>query len=252
MPEPGCVCTLRKSGSGTADGGFSPPETVELGYRTAALSRVRVSSAPVPPNRAARNEAKRKLVSFLWMIYTGRDVEKMRPHSLVLRADPLGKPFLVLDGEEGPAVSFTYSPGRLWACIAPGLENIGIDVASAEEFQNGYPDERVFARNELTEGLARDVGGRAEAAALLWSVKEAAVKALGCGFHLVSPREVTVVPSGEQEPRRVFSVGLADRARGRLGMEMSADMEIVTHRRHGLWMSVAASFEHMRGRSISG
>ena len=37
----------------------------------------------------------------------------------------------------------------------------------------------------------------AKASALLWSVKEAVVKALGCAFHLVDPLQITVYPSAE-------------------------------------------------------
>lgn len=238
-----------------ATGECSPPASVRFRDRSGGKICAWISSASPASNRAAREHAKGTLVSFLWshttkMLYTGLEAQEMRSHAPVLGTDRLGKPYLLVHARTGPAVSFTYGPGMLWGCMAHGTGNVGIDVAWAGEFESGYPYDRVFAPEELTEGLARDVGGKAEAAALLWSAKEAAVKALGCGFHLVSPREIILVPGEKKIPARGFGLDLAGRARRRLGIEGTGEMEIVTCWQRGLWLSVAASLQHMQSRAV--
>jgi len=47
------------------------------------------------------------------------------------------------------------------------------------------PFSRVFHAQELQHALRLAGGDLEKASALLWSIKEAVVKALGCGFHLV-------------------------------------------------------------------
>jgi phosphopantetheinyl transferase len=61
-----------------------------------------------------------------------------------------------------------------------------------EEFQSPYPHARVFRFEELEQVRGLCVGGLQDRAAMLWSVKEAAVKALGCGFNFLDPLEVEV------------------------------------------------------------
>jgi phosphopantetheinyl transferase len=69
---------------------------------------------------------------------------------------------------------------------------VGLDVTVPDEFREGYPYERAFGIRELEKAQRRISGGAACAAALIWAGKEAAVKALGCGFHLVDPRSVEI------------------------------------------------------------
>ena len=67
---------------------------------------------------------------------------------------------------------------------------IGIDAAEADEFKCPYPFYRAFGKDEFNGVTDLCDGNQAEAAALLWSIKEAAVKAIGCGFHLLDPLEI--------------------------------------------------------------
>jgi len=109
----------------------------------------------------------------------------------------LGKPRLLLGKYEGPAISFSEGGGRIWAALCGDESGIGIDVAGHDEFKREYPFDRVFHPQELQHALRLARGELEKALALLWSVKEAAAKALGSGFHLVDPRQITVHPSEE-------------------------------------------------------
>jgi hypothetical protein len=67
-------------------------------------------------------------------------------------------------------------------------------VAGTDEFQKEYPFHRVFNDQELQHAMRLAGGELASASALLWSIKEAVVKALGCAFHLVAPLQINVCP----------------------------------------------------------
>ncbi|MCJ7543660.1 MAG: 4'-phosphopantetheinyl transferase superfamily protein, partial [Phycisphaerae bacterium] len=79
-----------------------------------------------------------------------------------------------------------------------------------------------------------------KAAALLWSVKEAVAKALGCAFHLVNPRDIHVDPSAVEEGGPAFSVRLSGKA---LECFPVIDYRLITVRslpQAGAWLSIAA------------
>jgi phosphopantetheinyl transferase (holo-ACP synthase) len=112
------------------------------------------------------------------------------PEPLILETTSLGQPRLLLGGRPGPAVSFSQADGHLWAALT-STGQVGVDVALRREFEASYPLTRAFRAAEID--WARSLaGGAAGAAALLWAVKEAAVKALGVGFHLLDPLDVEV------------------------------------------------------------
>lgn len=108
-----------------------------------------------------------------------------------LKKDCLGRPFLSWPDASAPAISFSHANGRMWACLG-WAAGIGIDVAYPEEFDDPYPFARIFRREELDQVRGLCGGGVRDGAALLWAVKEADVKALGCGFNLFDPLEVEV------------------------------------------------------------
>ena len=108
---------------------------------------------------------------------------------------PLGRPHLLLGEYRGPAISFSEGGGNVWAALCGDQSDIGIDVAEADEFQKEYPFHRVFNDQELRHALRLAGGELGSASALLWSIKEAVVKALGCAFHLVDPLQINVYPS---------------------------------------------------------
>ena len=102
---------------------------------------------------------------------------------------PLGQPLLHLRKNVGPHVSFTYDENQIWASIST-QGHVGIDVASPVEFMGYYPYARAFrgAEFRLAKGFCEGYPQRA--AALLWSLKEATVKAFGCGFNLMAPLDI--------------------------------------------------------------
>lgn len=104
--------------------------------------------------------------------------------------DGIGRPELILGGARSFPVSFSYSGRRLWAAMTDSPSSVGIDAARADEFPMGYPFARAFRDEELMPAMLLIPGGIDTAAAVLWSAKEAAVKALGCGFHLLDPLEI--------------------------------------------------------------
>jgi phosphopantetheinyl transferase len=82
-------------------------------------------------------------------------------------------------------------------------------------------------------------GDLQKASALLWSIKEATVKALGCAFHLVDPRQVRVNPStAEKDGWHTFTACLSGKALERF--PMAGRCIWVRSRALGqMWLSVA-------------
>jgi hypothetical protein len=146
--------------------------------------------------------AKERLVQRLLVGLPAHDTDgASRP--LTLETTTLGQPHLLLGGKPGPAVSFSQSGGCLWAALAP-VGQVGVDAALPSEFEAGYPLSRVFRPAELDWARPLCGGDSASAAALLWALKEAAVKALGVGFHLLDPLAIEAFsPSPWQEGWRV-------------------------------------------------
>jgi phosphopantetheinyl transferase len=119
--------------------------------------------------------------------------------NFTLGTTSLGQPRLLVDGRPGPPISFSWCAGRLFAVLGTPDNRIGLDAASPEEFTGAYPYERVFNPAEWQAALPLTGGDREEAAALLWSAKEAVVKALGCGYHYFGPRQVRLEFQGLEE-----------------------------------------------------
>ena len=112
-------------------------------------------------------------------------------NAFTLHKTPLGGPYLLLGDQLGPALSFSREGGRLWAAMG-SHRSVGIDVADPKEFTGSYPFRRAFRPEELTCARALGHKDTARAAALIWSLKEAAVKATGTGFNCYDPLEVRV------------------------------------------------------------
>ena len=150
----------------------------------------------------------------------------------------LGKPHLLLGEYRGPAISFSEGGGKVWAALCGDEFDIGIDVAGTDEFQKEYPFHRVFHPQELQHTLRLAGGDLEKASALLWSIKEAVVKALGCAFHLVDPRHITGYPSVGGDGGYTFPVGLSGKALVRFPM---AGRSLWVHSlpRRNMWLSIA-------------
>ena len=159
----------------------------------------------------------------------------------------LGRPHLLLGEDRGPAISFSEGGGKVWAALCGDESDIGIDVAGTNEFQKEYPFHRVFHTRELQHALRLAGGDLEKASALLWSIKEAVVKALGCAFHLVDPRQITVYPSTEvgaegsagENGGYNFPVGLSGKALSRFPISASRSIWVRSLPQRKMWLSIA-------------
>jgi len=151
--------------------------------------------------------AKERLVRRLLASLPGRETNgavQPSPGTMSLELTALGQPRLFLGGQPGPAVSFSQAAGRIYAAITC-TGQVGVDAAMPAEFEAGYPMARAFRSAELDWAKSLSGGATAGAAALLWALKEAAVKALGVGFHFLDPLAVEVLsPSPWQGGIRVW------------------------------------------------
>lgn len=210
--------------------------------------------ASVPGNSATsaggvprRTENRRRLITILWEhlrekenpLWKRPDFSNRPALPIRLDHDPLGRPHLLLGEHRGPAISFSTSGEEVWAALCGDESDIGIDVARSAEFKEGYPVHRVFHVQELHQALGLTGGDLAKAAALLWSIKEAVAKALGCAFHLVAPRDIHIDPSAVEDGGPTFSVRLSGKA---LVCFPMADRRPITVRslpQAGTWLSIA-------------
>jgi phosphopantetheinyl transferase (holo-ACP synthase) len=174
----------------------------------------------------------------LWDDYRASDRE-----SLQVVSGPLGRPDLQVGGYQGPTISFSEGGGKVWAALSGDRSDIGIDVAGADEFPGDYPVHRVFHPEELRHALSLADGNRAHACALLWSVKEAFVKALGCAFHFVNPLQVKVSPAALELPGPdggyAFAVGLSAKSHAHLPPSASRQVSVSSRPLSQLWLSIA-------------
>jgi hypothetical protein len=153
---------------------------------------------------------------------------------------PLGRPNLLLGGYQGPAISFSEGGGKVWAALCGDRPDIGIDVAGADEFRKEYPFHRVFNDQELQHALRLAAGESGSASALLWSIKEAVVKALGCAFHLVDPLHVNVYPSVTGgDGGYIFPVGLSRKALMRSPVVYGRSIWVRSLPHAKMWVSIA-------------
>lgn len=153
--------------------------------------------------------------------------------------DPLGRPHLRLGENRGPAISFSEGGGKTWAALYGDDSDIGIDVAETDEFQGEYPVHRVFHGPELHHALRLAGGDLAKASALLWSVKEAVAKALGCAFHFVEPRQINVYPAVDRDGGYTFPVGLSGKALVRFPLNPGRSIWARSLPQAKMWLSIA-------------
>lgn len=211
--------------------------------------------ASVPENPATsdgcvtrRTENRRRLVTLLWEHLRAKESPLgKRPHfshqaALPIRLvhDTLGRPHLLLGEHRGPAISFSTAGEEVWAALCGDESEIGIDVAGSADFQEGYPVHRVFHGQELHQAMELAGGDLAKAAALLWSIKEAVAKALGCAFHLVAPRDIHVDPSSGEGGGFAFSVRLSGNALVRYPMAGRRSITVRSLPGAETWLSIAA------------
>ena len=193
-------------------------------------------------------EIKHRLVSTLWdhLLEMGnprwKSCQSSRRTALPIHvvSGLLGRPRLRLGKSSGPAISFTEGDGRVWAALCGDASDIGIDVARGDEFKGAYPFHRVFNPEEFQHALRVADEDPEEASALLWSVKEAVVKALGCGFHFVEPRHLNVYPSrGRIGGGYSFQVDLSGKALERFPAAAGRSLWVRSLPQKKMWFSIA-------------
>jgi len=184
----------------------------------------------------SRTEDRRRLVTILCEHLFSNRVAL--PIQLV--HDALGRPHLLLGEHRGPAISFSTAGEEVWAALCGDESEIGIDAAGSAEFQEGYPVHRVFHEQELQQALELAGGDLAKAASLLWSIKEAVAKALGCAFHLVAPRDIHVFPSAVVDGAHAFSVRLSGKAHVCFPMAKRWPIAVRSLAQAERWLSIAA------------
>ena len=204
-----------------------------------------------------RAEDQIRLATILWDHVTSGENPQWQCRALCDKAafplrlahGPMGRPLLLLGGFRGPSISFSKGGGESWAALSGDASDIGIDVAAFEEFQGKYPLHRVFHDQELHHALRLTGGDVAQAAALLWSIKEAMVKALGCAFHLVAPLQVHVSPAVERRDGGYISpVCLSGKALARYPMAAGRSLWVRSFPHEKMWFSFAL----LGGQSQSG
>lgn len=191
--------------------------------------------------------AKLRLVSTLWKHLAASESPHWK-HSTSSRRDDypiklvrgtLGRPHLQLGESRGPTISFSRGGGRVWAALCGDDSDIGIDVAEPGEFTGAYPVQRVFHPEELHHALDLADGDPEKAAALLWSIKEALVKALGCAFHLIDPRQIIVHPTSDGNGGYTFPVSLSGKALLRFPLTAGRHLRVRALPQGTSWLSVA-------------
>lgn len=169
------------------DGSMTASFAAGIGFVPLETAPGRIVCARWPDDAVAREEAVVELCARLAETEPGAFPREV-PVKLATAAQ--GCPVLVVGGTERRWVSFSRSSGTTWGAVAVA-DGIGIDASADADFDSRFPLARVFGSEEL-RWAEEACGSRSSAAALLWSAKEAAVKALGTGFRTTEPREVVV------------------------------------------------------------
>ena len=222
-------------------------------HRTRPVFYASLPSGPRDTENPRRQEAhgeevKHRLVSILWnhfvalerSLWNRSQSSNLSDFPIQVVSGLLGRPHLMVGECRGPAISFSEGGGKVWAALSGDDTDIGIDAAGADEFPGDYPVHRVFHPEELDHASKLAGGDQEEASALLWSAKEAVVKALGCAFHLVDPRHVNVYPAMERRGGGyTFPVGLSGKALARFPLAAARSLWVRSLPQGKLWLSIA-------------
>lgn len=172
-------------------------------------------------SRGSKNSLVRRL---LRAVAPGLILDRNDP---LISTDMYGCPRLSVEYQEPLALSFSYNGQELWAAVAAS-HALGIDVETSENFSAPYPYARAFMEEDLQLALPL-CSKKEDAAALLWSCKEAAMKSQGTGFHCTDPRDVRIL-SCLQDGCGMYRVNVATPER----------ISVVVTRERRLWFAVTA------------
>ncbi|MBU1565893.1 MAG: 4'-phosphopantetheinyl transferase superfamily protein [Proteobacteria bacterium] len=152
----------------------------------------------------------------------------MDKNKQLIATDKYGCPRLTVEYKQPLSLSFSYTGQKLWAAVAE-VDSLGIDVETSVNFLAPYPYNRAFMADDLHLALSF-YPKKEDAAALLWSCKEAAMKSRGTGFHFIDPRDVRIL-SCLQEGHCMYRVTVAT----------PEEISVVVHKKRHLWLAVTAS-----------
>lgn len=200
------------------------------------------------PKGKIRRHLEQRLVARLYRDWTG-PVEAQIRREVPSQANGLfgrlyndqwGRPRFCTEGGTELSVSFTFVDEWAWGALCPKPNMVGIDAALSTEFGEDYPFGRAFHLRELDTCIQLCGGNPAEAAATIWSVKEAVVKALGCGFRLLDPLDLEAWPTQAADECLRFWVHFSDRAVQEYPAIASSPVAVANIERSGSRLSFAA------------
>jgi len=143
--------------------------------------------------RLGRWTAKAALSAYL---HRARDGQALA--GLELRPAPSGAPEAFLDGRPAPvALSLSHRGGMGFCALADGAVEVGCDLEMVEPRSPAFLAD-FFTDDERALVARTPAGQRDLLVTLLWSAKESALKALGCGLRS-DTRWVNALPDGFRE-----------------------------------------------------
>lgn len=146
----------------------------------------------------------------------------------LIKNDIYGCPRLHRDYQQSIAISFSYTGQEVWAAVAK-VDALGIDIETPGNFSAPYPYGRVFLEEDF-HNISSFCKNKEDAAAMLWSCKEAAVKYKGTGFHFIDPRDVRIHSCMQDGP---FSY--------RVSVMIPEKIHVVVMREQHHWLALAVS-----------
>lgn len=215
------------------------PLAVEFLYQNSVMLCACFRPHLTSSKRNRRNWAKHEAISYLWGFIAEMFDEIFNGHAADVSeteiiSDRLGKPHLLIGASEELDVSFSYEGRTMWTAVCRAGGGIGIDAAQSSSFPDDYPFHRAFQEGELEIGFKTG-----EAAAMIWSAKEAVVKALGFGFHFVDPLHLRVEPCFLCHGGGVLKVYFTHRTLEALCIKVENPVYLRILRHGGMWISVA-------------
>ncbi len=215
---------------------YFPMLALSHGDQRVVCGHIREAVHRLDPSKRQRDKSRliRNLLTF-----TGTSQAPDATTEIQLKSEVLGKPELYVDGHEGPSVSFSHTAAATWGALCWTGGTIGIDVASRDEFPRDYPFHRAFHDEEFSKALKITDGNLSEASALLWTAKEAVVKCIGTGFHLIDPLELRIAASVRPSEEQQCTVCFDDKVFERLPELANSFIGVLTLMKEGVGVSVA-------------
>ena len=196
------------------------------------------------PNIIDRQESKLRVVgNLLEFAAVSQDYGFEEPNAgsrIRIRSDALGKPELYINGRsKGPSVSFAHISGVTWGALCLTEAIVCIDAASSDEFPMNYPFHRAFHYEELSNARNLTYGNLSYAAALVWTAKEAVIKCIGTGFHMIDPLDLRIIAEPKTSGSYDFVACFDNKILRRLPELLENSIKILPLTSKGLVISVA-------------